>query len=277
MTIVLSSSFFLIALRFCFRAFTMCDVDKQYRIRKGVLKVIQLNQVRKVYGKFSLENISLTIKNGVIYGVVGESGSGKSTLLSILNLSTPIDGGEFWIDGVNCRDLTRKQKGILKQQMGMIFQDYHLLNNLTVLENSHLPLKLKGIKDKSQALFWLEKVGLLDYATVYPSMLSGGQKQRVALARALVKKPKYILLDEATSALDEYNAQLILQILRDVHADYQPTIIFVSHDLDKVKSFCDECLILDKGQISHIVEVNHSQDEAEGYSYPNKAFRRLSE
>lgn len=254
----------------------MCDVDKQYRIRKGVEKVIQLKKVRKSYGDFHLRDITLTINEGVIYGIVGESGSGKSTLLSILNLTTPIDEGELVIDGVHCETLTKSQQRALKQEMGMIFQEYHLLNNLTVFENVHLPLKLKGIKDVTKAIYWLEKVGLSGYHTSYPSQLSGGQKQRVALARALVTKPKYILLDEATSALDEYNAQLILQVLTEVHTEYQPTIIFVSHDLDKIKTFCQECLILDKGNISHIVTVTHHRKDELLASYPEKAFRRLT-
>lgn len=238
--------------------------------------MIELNQVNKEYDEFNLNNITLTINDGVIYGIVGESGSGKSTLLNILNLTTEIDGGSLKIDGVNCKGLNRKKTNQIKQKMGMIFQEYHLLSNLNVLDNVHLPLKLKGVKDKANSLYWLEKVGLLDYAKAFPSQLSGGQKQRVALARALVINPSYILLDEVTSALDDYNAQLILDILKDVHQEYQPTIVFVSHDLDKVKSFCHECLILDKGRVSNIVSVIPMSDEMKQTSYPTKAYRRLT-
>lgn len=238
--------------------------------------MIQLNHVTKSNGAFVLQDISLTINNETIFGIVGESGSGKSTLLSILNLTQTIDSGELIIDGNSCHQLTQKQRNKMKQSIGMMFQDYHLLSNLTALENVHLPLKLKGVKEKEQATYWLERVGLIDHLESYPSQLSGGQKQRVALARALVINPSIVLLDEATSALDEFNAHLILSILKKVHEERDITIIFVSHDLDKVKNFCDECLILDKGQQYDVVKITQDSIEQENSSYPLRAVSRLT-
>lgn len=238
--------------------------------------MIQLNHVTKSNGAFVLQDISLTINNETIFGIVGESGSGKSTLLSILNLTQTIDSGELIIDGKPCHQLTQKQRNKMKQSIGMMFQDYHLLSNLTALENVHLPLKLKGVKEREQATYWLERVGLIDHLESYPSQLSGGQKQRVALARALVINPSIVLLDEATSALDEFNAHLILSILKKVHEERDITIIFVSHDLDKVKNFCDECLILDKGQQYDVVKITQDSIEQENSSYPLRAVSRLT-
>lgn len=238
--------------------------------------MIQLNHVTKSNGAFVLQDISLTINNETIFGIVGESGSGKSTLLSILNLTQTIDSGELIIDGKPCHQLTQKQRNKMKQSIGMIFQDYHLLSNLTALDNVHLPLKLKGVKEKEQATYWLERVGLIDHLESYPSQLSGGQRQRVALARALVINPSIVLLDEATSALDEFNAHLILSILKKVHEERDITIIFVSHDLDKVKNFCDECLILDNGQQYDVVKIMQDSIEQENSSYPLRAVSRLT-
>lgn len=238
--------------------------------------MIQLNHVTKSYGTFTLKDISLTIKNETIFGIVGESGSGKSTLLSILNLTENIDSGELIINNQLCHQFTQKQRNKMKQSIGMIFQDYHLLSNLTVLENVYLPLKLRGIKDKEQAMCWLNRVGLTPFINSYPSQLSGGQKQRVALARALVINPSIVLLDEATSALDEYNANLILSILKEVHEERKMVIVFVSHDLDKVKNFCDECLILDKGQQFDVVKIKQDSVERNTSSYPLRAVSRLT-
>lgn len=239
--------------------------------------MIQLERVTKSYENFQLKDVTCTINEGEVFGVIGESGSGKSTLLKLLNLTEPFDSGELTIDGVGCRHLTNQQKNQLKQSIGTMFQEYHLLSNLTVIENIFLPLKLKGIKSRKQAEHWLNKVGLYHLRDTYPSQLSGGQKQRIALARALVTDPKIILLDEATSALDDFNANLILNILQDVQQDRKLTIVFISHDLHKVKMFCNRCLVLEKDKMYQVIDVNKQVSDGDSISYSKRAVRSLTE
>lgn len=237
--------------------------------------MIKLEHVSKYYESFLLNDISVEIPSGQLVGIVGQSGSGKSTLLKLLNLTEVPDQGNIIMADKEISTLPKNQIRKVKHDIGMIFQDYHLLNNLTVLENIFLPLKLLGDKDKTKACRWLDKVGLLEYQEKYPSQLSGGQKQRVAVARALVNKPKLILLDEATSALDDHTTHLILELIKEVHQDYQPTICFISHELDSVKYLCERCLVLDKGNLVADIQVNQSSLDTLTETYKEKAIRRL--
>lgn len=237
--------------------------------------MIELNHVSKHYDAFFLDNITLDIPDGQVVGIVGESGSGKSTLLKLLNLTEQPDSGDIVMNQEIISKASPKRIRQMKQSIGMIFQDYHLLNNLTVLDNVQLPLTLLGNKDMEKALYWLERVGLIDLKHQYPSQLSGGQKQRVAVARSLINQPKLILLDEATSALDEYTTQIILELMKEVHREYQPTICFISHELDSVKYLCERCLVLENGKIVADIHVTSSDKEELTSSYKEKAIRRL--
>lgn len=241
--------------------------------------MIKLEQVSKQYDnsqQTALTNINLTIQPGEIVGVVGESGSGKSTLLKLLNLTEEPDSGDVILFNQDIAQLTDKAQRGLKEDIGMIFQQYHLLHNLTVLDNVHLPLTLSRRKHQQKALSLLDMVGLKDKSHHYPNQLSGGQKQRVAIARALIRDPKLLLFDEATSALDEGTTDDILQIIRKIHETSEPTIVFVSHELETVQFLCERTLILDKGEI--YADINHVPQINEGshLSYPEKAKRRLS-
>ena len=164
----------------------------------------------------ALEDINLTINDGEIFGIIGLSGAGKSTLVRCINLLEQPSSGEVIIDGSSITELPRKELLKLRQNIGMIFQGFNLLEQRSVLRNICYPLEIAGVpkaEAKARAEELLELVGLADRAKSYPSQLSGGQKQRVAIARALATEPKYLLCDEATSALDPNTTRSILELL----------------------------------------------------------------
>jgi D-methionine transport system ATP-binding protein len=226
--------------------------------------MIELKQVTKTYQLKNahlnaLENINLTINDGDILGVVGYSGAGKSTLIRLINkLITPTTG-QIIIDGTDILTLNRKALNRMRQQIGMIFQDFNLFDQLTVYQNIKLALDISG-KEKDQETKiknLLELVGLQDKINVYPKQLSGGQKQRVAIARALSNNPKYLLCDEATSALDLKTTDDILNLLKDIQKKTGITIIFITHQIESIKKLCRHVVVMDQG---HIVEQNNVID-----------------
>ncbi|MGX7199616.1 ATP-binding cassette domain-containing protein [Enterococcus nangangensis] len=217
-----------------------------------VLKALSKSFTRETA---ALADINLTIKTGEVFGIVGESGAGKSTLLHLLNLLSPPTKGEILLDGVDPWQLTEQERRQLRQKIGTIFQTPHLLANRTVLENIALPLKLQGRKDSAKVNELLNFVGLGDKGRAYPRQLSGGQQQRVAIARALVTEPAMILCDEPTSALDERTTLEILTLLKQAQTTFQPTIVFVSHELTAVKYLCQNAAILAAGKLQEVTPV----------------------
>lgn len=217
-----------------------------------VLKALSKSFTRETA---ALADINLTIKTGEVFGIVGESGAGKSTLLHLLNLLSPPTKGEILLDGVDPWQLTEQERRQLRQKIGTIFQTPHLLANRTVLENIALPLKLQGRKDSAKVNELLNFVGLGDKGRAYPRQLSGGQQQRVAIARALVTEPAMILCDEPTSALDERTTLEILTLLKKAQTTFQPTIVFVSHELTAVKYLCQNAAILATGKLQEVTPV----------------------
>ncbi|MHC9000351.1 ATP-binding cassette domain-containing protein [Enterococcus bulliens] len=221
--------------------------------------MIELIDISKTYQTTqALANLSLTISDDEIVGIVGKSGSGKSTLLRLINGVEHPTTGSIRIDGQEMQQLSKKALRMQKANMGMIFQQFDLLNNLTVIENIALPLKIQRQKNPELVAELLHFVGLADKANMYPASLSGGEKQRVAIARALVRRPKFLLCDEATSALDETNTKEIIMLLKKVHQRFSPTILFVSHELETVKQLCTRVLVFENSQ--YLGEVlNHPE------------------
>ncbi len=221
--------------------------------------MIQLIDVSKVYGEgkkavHALRNINLHVPEGKIFGVIGSSGAGKSTLLRTLNLLEPPTQGKVLFDGKNLNDLSNQELMTARRKIGMIFQDFNLLSSRTVFDNIALPLELeklpqRKIQDRVHEL--LNLVGLQDRLAAYPSQLSGGQKQRVAIARALAPSPKVLLCDEATSALDPQTTRSILTLLKEINIRLGLTILLITHEMDVVKSICDEVTIINNG---HLIE-----------------------
>lgn len=238
----------------------------------------RFEQVSQHYGeKLALANLSFTVSANEFVGIVGKSGSGKSTLLRLLNLLEVPTQGKFYLKNREVTTLSAKEKQQMKEKIGMVFQQFNLLHNLTVAENIALPLKLSGQKDAGEVRALLTFVGLEQKADAYPNQLSGGEKQRVALARALVRKPELLLCDEVTSALDEEYADEVLRLLQKVHTEMNVTIFFVSHDLAAVKKTCSRILVMEEGHL--LGELAHQPEKLgkESESYFEKVKRRLGQ
>lgn len=223
--------------------------------------MIQINQLGKSYChnksvQAVLNNINFTISSGSIFGIIGRSGAGKSTLLRTINcLEVPTEG-EVLVDKQNIHLLKGKDLREYRQQVGMVFQQFNLLNSRTVYENIALPLVLQkksSLHINQKVTELLDIVGLSTRADYYPHHLSGGQKQRVAIARALTTEPKILLCDEATSALDAESTAHILSLLKKINKLLGITVVLVTHELEVVKQICHEVAVLHQGEL---LEVN---------------------
>lgn len=206
----------------------------------------------------AVDDVNLTIDNGEIFGVIGYSGAGKSTLVRCINLLERPTKGQVLIDGVDLLKLKEKDLRLKRQEIGMIFQQFNLLESRTVFENVAFSLKYKGIskdKIKEKVLSLLELVGIADKQRSYPSQLSGGQKQRVAIARALASEPSILLCDEATSALDPQTTKSILKLLKDVNKKLGITIVIITHEMSVIKEICHRVAVMENGQVVELNDV----------------------
>lgn len=200
--------------------------------------MIHLQDINKTYFGAQplhvLKGISLDIEAGEFVSIMGASGSGKSTLLNILGILDNYDTGEYWLDGTLIKDLSERKAAEYRNRMiGFIFQSFNLIGFKTAVENVELPLFYQGVSRKKRhqmALEYLERLGLLDWATHYPNELSGGQRQRVAIARALITQPRIILADEPTGALDSKTSVEVMQLLKELNEQDHMTEIIVTHD-----------------------------------------------
>ena len=205
-----------------------------------------------------MKNINLEIKDGEIFGIIGLSGAGKSTLIRCINLLEKPTNGEIYINGVDITKVTKKELLKMRTKIGMIFQNFNLLEQKTVLQNVLFPLEINKVNKttaKEKAIELLRLVGLENKINNYPSQLSGGEKQRVAIARALTTNPDVILSDEATSALDPNTTQTILELLKKINREYGITIIVITHEMKVIEQLCDRVAIIDKSNIGEIGNV----------------------
>lgn len=215
--------------------------------------MIEIKKLKKSFGKLEvLDNIDLTIQDGEIYGLVGKSGAGKSTLLRCINGLESYSAGSIQIDGIEMKDLDRKQLRDFRKGVSMIFQHFPMLSRKTVYENIAFPMRCwkydkKSIDKKVHEL--AELVGIHEKLNERPRNLSGGQKQRVAIARALTMEPKILLSDEATSALDPVTTRSILKLLRDINEKLGITIIVVTHQMSVIKDICQKVTLLENGKL----------------------------
>ncbi len=202
-------------------------------------KLIELRNVYKIYGEGlesevrALDGVSLDIEKGEFVAVVGQSGSGKSTMMNVLGCLDIPTRGTYHLDGVDVRELSDKELSrIRNKQIGFIFQQYNLIQNLTVLENVELPLIYQGIDPidrRELAMQALARVGLADRAQHKPTQMSGGQQQRVAIARAISTRPPIIMADEPTGALDSRTGHEVLGFLQQLNKEGS-TVILITHD-----------------------------------------------
>ncbi|MDD3214147.1 MAG: ATP-binding cassette domain-containing protein [Eubacteriales bacterium] len=219
---------------------------------------IEIRNLRKVYPAatgevVALDDLSLSIEKGDIYGIIGMSGAGKSTLIRCLNrLDTPSDGQVF-IDGRNILTMNKTDLRLTRRRMAMIFQQFNLLMQKTVARNVRYPMEIAGIPKKranERVTELLRVVGLEEKASAYPGQLSGGQKQRVAIARALAGDPEMLLCDEATSALDPMTTQSILELLREINQKLGITVVLITHEMAVIRQICNKVAILDGGRLA---------------------------
>lgn len=200
----------------------------------------------------AVDDVSLRVERNDIYGIVGFSGAGKSTLVRTINLLQRPQAGEVLVEGENLLELSNKDLRDRRKNIGMIFQHFNLLNNLTVLDNVIYPIrKLKIPKSEKikKATELLEIVGIGDKLDAYPRDLSGGQQQRCAIARALASDPEILLCDEATSALDPKTTKQILKLLKDLNHRLGLTIVIITHQMEVVKDLCNKCAVMQDGKI----------------------------
>ncbi|WP_410768423.1 methionine ABC transporter ATP-binding protein [Fontibacillus sp. BL9] len=219
--------------------------------------MIELKNVYKTFTRKgvhidALKGINLKVEKGDIFGVIGYSGAGKSTLIRLVNYLERPTEGQVFVDGRDLGTYNDKELRAAKKNIGMIFQHFNLLESKKVFDNVAIPLVLlkKNKQEiRERVLELLEFVGLSDKAGSYPSELSGGQKQRVGIARALASNPSILLCDEATSALDPQTTQSILQLLKRINAEYNITVMIITHEMSVIQEICNKVAVMEEGRI----------------------------
>lgn len=220
--------------------------------------MIRVENVSKSFGKgpnrvVALDGVSFGVRRGEIMGVIGLSGAGKSTLVRCMNLLERPDAGSIRLDGQDLSSLSSRELREARRQIGMVFQNFNLLNSATAGANVAFPLSLASwsaarIRPRVKEL--LELVELTDKENAYPGQLSGGQKQRVGIARALAGNPKVLLCDEPTSALDPMTTRSILGLLAAINRRLGLTIVLITHEMAVVKEICDRVVVLENGRVA---------------------------
>ena len=223
------------------------------------MSLIELNDVTKTYknGVTALSDVNLEIKKGEFVFITGGSGSGKSTLIKLLYRQEKPTRGNVMVGGVNVAKLRNGKVYKIRRKIGIVFQDYKLLEKLTVYENIAFVLEMYGMKSKEmrpKILKALEQVGLKEKSRSYPTELSGGEQQRVSIARAIVTEPKVLVCDEPTGNLDPKTSLEIMKVIEDINTNMGTTIIMVTHDETIVNKMKKRVVTLDKGMIVKDVE-----------------------
>ena len=214
------------------------------------MSLLELKNVYKIYGDLhALDDVSLKVEKGEWLAIMGPSGSGKSTMMNIIGCMDKPSKGEVLLDGVNIAvESAKNLTNIRRDKIGLIFQQFQLVNYLTAVENVMLAQYYHSIPDEKEALEALERVGLADRAKHLPSQLSGGEQQRVCVARALINHPEIILADEPTGHLDDANEEIVVELFRKLHEE-GTTLIVVTHD-PEVAETAQRMVVLRNGKIS---------------------------
>ena len=214
------------------------------------MSLLELKNVYKIYGDLhALDDVNLKVEKGEWLAIMGPSGSGKSTMMNIIGCMDKPSKGEVLLDGVNIAvESAKNLTNIRRDKIGLIFQQFHLVNYLTAVENVMLAQYYHSIPDEKEALEALERVGLADRAKHLPSQLSGGEQQRVCVARALINHPEIILADEPTGNLDDANEEIVVELFRKLHEE-GTTLIVVTHD-PEVAETAQRMVVLRNGKIS---------------------------
>ena len=228
-------------------AIRLAGVSKSYRLPNGT-------------SFEAVKNVSLAVPQGDIFGLIGTSGAGKSTLLRLINRLEHPDTGRVFVGQREITALGKQELRVARQSMGMIFQQFNLLQNATVFDNVAFSLRIHGQWSPGDVLRrvreCLDLVGLLDKIDSHPARLSGGQKQRVAIARALAPRPDVLLCDEPTSALDSETTRSVLDTLRDVNRRLGVTVLIVTHELAVVRALCRTVAVMEGGEVAEQFAVD---------------------
>ena len=236
-------------------------------------KLLEVKEVRKIFGEgqnetMALKDVTFDVLPGEFLGIMGASGSGKTTLLNVIATMQKPTSGQILLDGQNISSFKGSQLAAYRgNQIGYLFQQFELIDNLTAKENIMLPLAIHGInlKAQEQELLQLAKIfDIEELLTKFPSQLSGGQKQRVAAARALISNPSIVLADEPTGALDTKNAKILMKKLSDHNQKQASTILMVTHDANAA-SYCSRIMFIQDGVIFHELRRNVPGESQEAF------------
>lgn len=230
------------------------------------MALLEIRDVRKEFPARSrggsptvaVDGVDLDVEAGEIFGIVGYSGAGKSTLIRLVNALEPATSGSIKVAGTEVVGLGERRLQEVRRDIGMVFQQFNLMNSRTVYGNLAFPLQVAGVpksQHRARISELLHFVGLADKALAYPDQLSGGQKQRVGIARALATDPRILLADEATSALDPDTTQEVLGLLRRVNRELGVTILVITHEMDVIRSLADRVIVMENGRIIESGEV----------------------
>lgn len=241
----------------CINVFLFSYGKAFFNLKKGEMAVITIKNLHKKFQVSrneinAVDQLNLSIAEGEIFGVIGYSGAGKSTFVRLLNRLEEPTSGTVSIDESDITSLSPNELRVQRQDIGMIFQHFHLLWSRTVTENIQFPLEIAGVPKRERerrAKELIDLVGLSDKEHVYPAQLSGGQKQRIGIARALANKPKVLLCDEATSALDPDTTNAILDLLVDINEKLGLTIILITHEMHVIRKVCHQVAVMDQGKV----------------------------
>ncbi len=222
------------------------------------MALLEIKNISKIYSGGTvkaLQNVSLNVEKGEWVAIMGPSGSGKSTMMNIIGCMDKPSSGQVILDGIditneNSRNLTNMRR----DKIGLVFQQFHLVNYLTAIENVMMAQYYHSLPDEKEAMEALERVGLAQRAKHLPSQLSGGEQQRVCIARALINYPQLILADEPTGNLDEANQNMVIDIFRQLHKEGR-TIVVVTHD-PEVAEVAERTIVLEHGKVSREIKNN---------------------
>ena len=223
------------------------------------MDILTLSGISKIYGDLkALDNINLTVEEGEWLSIMGPSGSGKTTLMNIIGCMDKPSLGKIDLAGQDISKLSSKElTGVRRDTIGLVFQQFHLVNYLTALENVMMAQYYHSMPDEEEAMEALASVGLKERAKHLPNQLSGGEQQRVCIARALINHPKLLLADEPTGNLDEKNERLVMEIFEKLH-NTGSTIIVVTHD-PEVADQAERMVVLEHGKIARIEKMSRTR------------------
>nr|WP_314993746.1 ABC transporter ATP-binding protein [uncultured Treponema sp.] len=223
------------------------------------MNILTLNGISKIYGDLkALDTINLTVEEGEWLSIMGPSGSGKTTLMNIIGCMDKPSLGKIELAGQDISKLSAKELTVVRRDtIGLVFQQFHLVNYLTALENVMMAQYYHSMPDEEEAMEALARVGLKERAKHLPNQLSGGEQQRVCIARALINHPKLLLADEPTGNLDEKNERLVMEIFETLH-NTGSTIIVVTHD-PEVADQAERMVVLEHGKIARIEKMSRTR------------------